>query len=29
MHRVFLLVVLGGTLLVWLNPPDPERWCRQ
>ena len=25
MHRVFLLIVLGGALLLWLNPPDPER----
>jgi hypothetical protein len=25
MLRVFLLIVLGGALLLWLNPPDPER----
>jgi len=25
MFRVFLLIVLGGALLLWLNPPDPER----
>ena len=25
MVRVFLLIVLGGALLLWLNPPDPER----
>ena len=29
MVRVFLLIVLGGALLLWLNPPGPEhleRW---
>jgi hypothetical protein len=25
MQRVFLLIVLVGALLLWLNPPDPER----
>ncbi|TVS19175.1 MAG: CAP domain-containing protein, partial [Gammaproteobacteria bacterium] len=25
MHRLFLLIVLAGALLLWLNPPDPER----
>ena len=25
MYRVVLLIVLGGALLLWLNPPDPER----
>jgi hypothetical protein len=25
MHRVLLLIALGGALLLWLNPPDLER----